>query len=372
METTDGTTKVVAYTWGKDSELTAADGAKVLTFTFTAPSEPGTYPVDLLYDLDLIFDGVNQKFNEMANLDGVNHDLTVVAGAVIVEGEVVDTTTTESSTTETTTTESTPVPGDGVVLTFDTVTVAPGAEATVNLVITGDPGTAGASLYFTYDSALTLGSVKAGNAYRVSAIINENMETTDGTTKVVAYTWGKDSELTAADGAKVLTFTFTAPTEPGTYPVDLLYDLDLIFDGVNQKFNEMANLDGVNHALTVVAGAVIVEGETETTTTETTTTETTTTETTTTETTTTETTTTETSTTPQPGDIFWGDVDCDQDVDIADVVRLNKFNAGNADVSEQGQLNADCEFDGKLDAADALAIKKYLAHLIPYEDLGDQ
>ena len=94
--------------------------------------------------------------------------------------------------------------------------------------------------------------------------------------------------------------------------------------------------------------------------------------TTTTSTNTTTTTTTTESTTPAAGEIYWGDVNVDQKVSIADVVRLNKYLAGNADITDQGKLNADCAYDGTLDSKDATAIKEYLALLIAYTDLGNQ
>jgi hypothetical protein len=70
----------------------------------------------------------------------------------------------------------------------------------------------------------------------------------------------------------------------------------------------------------------------------------------------------------------WGDVDCNDLVEIADVVTLNMYllDKEATPVSAQGLLNADCEYDKTVDMADAAKIINYLAELIPYSDLGDQ
>ncbi len=363
----DGTSGVT--TWDESAAWAYEYG--LIEFNLVLPQNlaEGTYVLDVFKDeyvniASLHLPTPTKGKSRVTGIDGEvaweSRALTITVG----DGAVTTTTTETEPTTTTTTETEPPVVGDGIVIDFDDATVAPGETATLTATITGDTGTAGASLYFLYDEALTLDTIKVGNAYRVSAQLNTSVTTTDGKNNVAAYVWAKDSELTAADGASIVTMTFTAPAEPGEYQVGLLEDLSLIFDGVNEKFNEINDVDGKPMPFTVLGGTITVAGDVTTTTTESTTT--------TTETTTTETTTTTSSTTPEPGEIFWGDVDCDNDVDIADVVRLNKFNAGNADVSEQGQLNADCAFDGELDAEDALAIKKYLAHLIAYEELGDQ
>lgn len=289
--------------------------------------------------------------------------------------------TTSSTTTSSTTSTDTPIVVDGQLIQVESATVAPGEEVTLKVTVSGDTGTAGSSLYFLYDEALTLNTIAAGTAYRTDPQVNATVPTTDGKNNVAAFVWASNRTLTAKDGATLFTMTFTAPTEPGEYNIDLLGDLDLIYDGVHEKFNQVNNLEGEEQPFTVIGGTITVTGDVDTTTTTTTTvidttttTSSTTTSSTTSSTTTSSTTTSSTTslTAPDDGEIFWGDVDCDGDVDIADVVRLNKFNAGNADVSAQGQLNADCAYDGALDAEDALAIKKYLAHILKYEDLGNQ
>nr|5N5P_B Chain B, Putative cellulosomal scaffoldin protein [Ruminococcus flavefaciens FD-1]5N5P_D Chain D, Putative cellulosomal scaffoldin protein [Ruminococcus flavefaciens FD-1] len=74
----------------------------------------------------------------------------------------------------------------------------------------------------------------------------------------------------------------------------------------------------------------------------------------------------------------WGDVNCDGDVNVADVVLLNKWLNNNADyaMTDQGKVNADCfnpqdANGGAVDASkvdltktDSDAIIKSVVHLI--------
>jgi endoglucanase len=73
---------------------------------------------------------------------------------------------------------------------------------------------------------------------------------------------------------------------------------------------------------------------------------------------------------------LWGDVDCNNAVEVADVVTLNMYlldTISNGDtISAQGLVNANCEFDDSIDMADTAKIINYLAELIPYSDLGNQ
>lgn len=74
------------------------------------------------------------------------------------------------------------------------------------------------------------------------------------------------------------------------------------------------------------------------------------------------------------GEIKWGDVTCDGDVKTSDVIMLNRFLAEDltADVSAQGLLNADCEYDGLVNTSVATMILRYLAGLVSYEQMGNQ
>ena len=93
-------------------------------------------------------------------------------------------------------------------------------------------------------------------------------------------------------------------------------------------------------------------------------------------------TTTTTTPQPQPGDgeyaPTWGDTNCDGNVNVADVVILNKWlhDSSSIKISDQGKVNADCcdpqDANGgkvkvsgvKLTAADSDAIIKSIVSLV--------
>ncbi len=61
---------------------------------------------------------------------------------------------------------------------------------------------------------------------------------------------------------------------------------------------------------------------------------------------------------------LYGDVDCNEKVEILDVIALSKSLMGNGKLSEQGALNADVDVNGAINTTDALNIMKYLVKLI--------
>lgn len=65
-----------------------------------------------------------------------------------------------------------------------------------------------------------------------------------------------------------------------------------------------------------------------------------------------------------------GDVNCDSEVDISDVILLSRYAAEDreAEVTAQGKANSDCNHDGKLNAADCQYILKMIAKLIPMSE----
>ena len=73
---------------------------------------------------------------------------------------------------------------------------------------------------------------------------------------------------------------------------------------------------------------------------------------------------TTTTTTVVEGDHLPGDANCDGKVNIADVVRLNKAIAGKAELSAQGKINADVDYDGDQDATDSTNILKAIVKLV--------
>ena len=86
------------------------------------------------------------------NVDYITRPLTITVG----DGQTQNTTS-SSTTTSTTPKQDDPPAGDGIVYKFNTVEVEPGAEATIELTVSGDTGTAGMTLYFAYDENLEFG-----------------------------------------------------------------------------------------------------------------------------------------------------------------------------------------------------------------------
>lgn len=76
------------------------------------------------------------------------------------------------------------------------------------------------------------------------------------------------------------------------------------------------------------------------------------------------TTTTTTTTEPQPEPVY-GDVNCNGEVEIGDVVLLARYVAqdAGAPITPQGVQNADCDKNQVVDSSDITAICRYLAHL---------
>lgn len=77
---------------------------------------------------------------------------------------------------------------------------------------------------------------------------------------------------------------------------------------------------------------------------------------------------------PVVSDVTYGDVNCDGDIKIDDVILLNRFIAEDTGVTvtQQGIANADCVYDTETNNSDSTAILRYLAKMISYEELGPQ
>ena len=77
---------------------------------------------------------------------------------------------------------------------------------------------------------------------------------------------------------------------------------------------------------------------------------------------------TETSETTAPDSIVWGDADEDGKTDIMDIILLNKALFGKAELTEQGQKNADVDANGKPDFTDSLNIMRLIVKLLSDSD----
>lgn len=77
---------------------------------------------------------------------------------------------------------------------------------------------------------------------------------------------------------------------------------------------------------------------------------------------------TETETTDSTSDKTWGDADCNDVVDILDVILANRNILGKSELSNQGFSNADVDVNSKIEPADSLAIMKRIVGIFKDED----
>ncbi len=76
--------------------------------------------------------------------------------------------------------------------------------------------------------------------------------------------------------------------------------------------------------------------------------------------------TTEETTEPSTDEVIaYGDVNCDGEIDILDVIKLNKVLLAGESLTDAGRKNADVDRDGTPSAADSLTILKYTIKLVP-------
>ena len=66
--------------------------------------------------------------------------------------------------------------------------------------------------------------------------------------------------------------------------------------------------------------------------------------------------------------IVWGDADDNKEVDILDVITLNKALMGKDSLTEQGEKNADVDQNGKPESTDAMNILKYIVGMLKESD----
>ena len=71
---------------------------------------------------------------------------------------------------------------------------------------------------------------------------------------------------------------------------------------------------------------------------------------------------------PADGEPFYGDVNCDGEVDIMDVIKLNKYLLGSGELDAQGKLNANVDANKSIDTTDSLNILKCVVALVKQTD----
>ena len=369
------------YTWAQSSALTAGDDKVIYTFNVQAPANAGTYSVGLS----------TSDINKVVPVDETKpHKFQFYGLDIVVDGPTPETTPAPSTTPE----PGTPAQIDADTIIYNLIpsgkdytsaqekglknnvyNAQPNEKIAIDWTIKNDQGTAGIQMNFDF-TQVKLESADKGNAYRVNPTFSDNTIAKQLKDGECVYTWAQSSALTAGDDKVIYTFNVQAPEAAGTYSVGLsTSDINKVVPVDETKPHKFAFF-----GLDIVVGGPVTTPEPVVTTPEPVV-----------ETTpgptgeTTPAPTTETTpapiaettpnpvTTPNPGTpatVLYGDVNCDGDVRINDVVLLNKYLAKNATVTAQGLLNADCEKDDKVDTKDATKIKQFLALLIDRSELG--
>ena len=264
-------------------------------------------------------------------------------------------------------------PGDLMTIGFDFIEDPLIGSGAITLTEFGDTdgelGTAYptfTNMYF-HISALHAGGTDKNNGEKGVAAAE------DGSTLGIMYVNVADKDTVVA-AAEKLGLKLQKDDEHGTYyafPLEFDQSIDPVkgapkCEAVNVK-EEYTEINFVNGSINIIVGEAFTTTATTATTTSTTTTTTTTTTATTGSKTTTATTTT-TSKTTTTGDPNWndliGDTNLDGRVGVQDIIRLNKYLVGSADLNEQAKRNAACKDDGVIDAKDLTSLMRYLVNLI--------
>ncbi|MDE5769035.1 MAG: 1,4-beta-glucanase [Oscillospiraceae bacterium] len=69
-----------------------------------------------------------------------------------------------------------------------------------------------------------------------------------------------------------------------------------------------------------------------------------------------------------PSDILWGDANDNGEVDISDVVLMNRVYVGVDEITDRGLKNADVDQSGKIELADSMNVLRLLVHLLEQKD----
>ena len=318
-----------------DKPMKADNGqsAFMLEVKVPAGTPAGTYTVG--------FDSQCKVFKDNTNFNYKTGFSPLVIEVTGDPGTVTTTPTTSKTTSSTKVTETTPVPDGDVNFKFvdedgnDTVKVKKGTKATINVDVNIDAGKNDISaldVQFKASKGIKITDIlESANAFEgvtVSSNLNElraSYATLDG-----------DKPMKADNGqsAFMLEVKVPAGTPAGTYTVG--------FDSQCKVFKDNTNF---NYKTGFAPLTIVVEDEPVTT--PTTTSKTT--------TSTTSTTTTTTTTTPPSGNKLnvtkWGDANCDNTVNVADIVVINRLLNDPAyiiknpttkeDVTAQGKVNAD-------------------------------
>ncbi len=239
-------TSEFAFADAKGGEKAAADKAEVFTLTFKVPegTAAGEYPVTWTKDF---FSAANSKGEDISSY------ILTIDGAIIIPEETTTTTGETTTATESTTapesTTTITVAEGAIVWQVPTVEAAPGAEATLDVVVL-DPNSTkleiGGAQFVAKADGVTLTGGTGSDAYKADITQGK-----DGNANEFAFAHPKGQGVAADNGAKVITLKYTVPADAkdgDEYPVTL--------DQLNAS--DTNGLDITKH-IVVIPGAIKVK-----------------------------------------------------------------------------------------------------------------
>ena len=194
------------------SAKAAADGAKVVSFTYTVPTTctAGIYPINI--EDAYISDEFGRE---------ITNNVVIMGGSIKVTAPETTTTTTTTTAEPVSTTTVTAPAGAIVWDVEDEVPAQPGDEVVVNMLVidTNKVGleVAGAQFNAAVKTPIVYASVAGSDAYGATVVYNENLE------QRFAFAREDGSAKAAEEGQAVVSFTYTVPEtcEAGIYPVTI-------------------------------------------------------------------------------------------------------------------------------------------------------
>lgn len=255
---------------------------------------------------------------------------------------------------------------DTVTIKAGEATAAPGAEFTLDVSLDGVPAQGISVMEFAvkYDpSVVTIKGVSAGkvaqngvdDAEKFDGVtVFEARYETEGLVTITYSTGLSDSKYCITENGVFATVSGTVAdgAKDGEYPVTITAIPRETVEGKGDTNTEVKagyiGTDGTvtKYGTTLKDGKVIVKsgGDVEPPTGE------------------------DTTGNVDPSKTKYGDVNCDGDVDIVDVIMLNKYLLGSQKLEAQGQINADVDENKDIDSTDSLNILKCVVKLITQAD----
>jgi len=253
---------------------------------------------------------------------------------------------------------------DTVTVSGEKVTAKAGADFTMAISLSGVPAAGVNAVEFevTYDAAaISITGAAAGDIVNTSASSKEGFDgvtvfdadySTDGTVTVTYGVALDDNAYWVTKDGVFLTLNGKVKdgTKDGTYDIKFQAISRETYEGSGKANSDInigtMNADGTITSYTVKStnGAVVV-GKDETPTEA------------------------EKPTEETPGNIVKGDADCSGEVDILDVITINKAIMGKENLSEQGLKNVDFDGNGKPDSSEAMTVLKLIVGMITADQI---